>query len=75
MRCMRMDLLPTIGRPAAGPSSGSGIQRRFLYVPALRGSVLLARAAADLRFLPMADLDLVFGNGFEPGGVSALGEH
>jgi hypothetical protein len=63
----RMDLLPTLGTPAAGPPSGSGIQRRFLYVPALRGFVLLARAAADLWFLPTADLDLVFGNGFEPG--------
>lgn len=61
----RMDLLPTVGTPAGGPPSGSGIQRRFLYVPALRGFVLLARAAADLWFLPTADLDLVFGNGFE----------
>ncbi|MBE5316561.1 MAG: hypothetical protein H4O13_14305 [Xanthomonadales bacterium] len=61
----RMDLLPTSGTPAAGPPSGSGIQRRFLYVPALRGFVLLARAAAELWFLPTADLDHVFANSFE----------
>jgi hypothetical protein len=34
-------------------------------VPALRGFVLLARAAADLWFLPTADLDHVFANSFE----------
>jgi hypothetical protein len=38
----------------AGPSSGSGIQNRFRYLPALKGFVLLARASDNLYFLRVA---------------------
>jgi hypothetical protein len=38
----------------ASPPSGSGINSRLRYVPALRGFVLLAQASANLYFLRTA---------------------
>ena len=60
-----ISVLPTTGTPTAGPPSGSGIQKRFLYVPALRGFVLLPQRSSNLWFLRVAALDQLFGSGFE----------
>ena len=42
------------GKVPAAPPSGSGINSRLRYVPALRGFVLLAQASANLYFLRTA---------------------
>ena len=47
-----MSVLPTTGTPGATPSSGSGINKRFSYVPRLKGFVLVPSAASNLFFLP-----------------------
>ncbi len=60
-----LGVLPTTGMPSPGPSSGSGIQKRFLHVPALRGFVLLPQRSSTLWFLRTAPLDGLFGDGFE----------
>jgi hypothetical protein len=47
-----MSVLATTGMPAATPPSGSGINKRFRFLPTLGGFVLLPRAGANLFFLP-----------------------
>lgn len=58
-----ISVLPTTGMPAAGPASRSGIQKRFLHVPALRGFVRLPQRSSNLWFLRVAELDRLFGSG------------
>jgi hypothetical protein len=60
-----LGVLATTGLPSPGPASGSGVQKRFQYVPALRGFVLLPQRSSTLWFLRTAPLDGLFGNGFE----------
>jgi len=47
-------VLSTSGTPASAPTSGSGINRRFVYVPAYKGFVLLPQASSNLYFLRTA---------------------
>lgn len=46
-----MSVLPTTGLPAATPSSGAGINKRFRSLPTLDGFVLLPQRSANLFFL------------------------
>lgn len=49
-----MSVLSTSGTPDTAPASGAGINRRFCYVPALKGFVLLPKASSNLYFLRTA---------------------
>jgi hypothetical protein len=46
-----LSVLTTTGMPAATPTSGSGINKRFRYLPTLGGFVLQPRGSANLFFL------------------------
>lgn len=49
-----MSVLSTAGTPASTPASGAGINKRFLYVPNLKGFVLMPKSSANLWFLRTA---------------------
>lgn len=49
-----MGVLTTSGTPALTPAGGSGINKRFVYVPAYKGVVLLPQASSNLYFLRTA---------------------
>jgi transposase len=46
-----ISVLPTTGLPDAAPASGSGINKRFRYLPTLDGFVLLPQRTSSLYFL------------------------
>ncbi|MBL8913195.1 MAG: hypothetical protein JNM17_21040 [Archangium sp.] len=46
-----ISVLATTGMPAATPSSGSGINKRFRYLPTLGGFVLMPTSTSNLWFL------------------------
>lgn len=46
-----LSVLPTTGMPAAAPGSGSGVNKRFRYLPTLGGFVLLPARSTNLFFL------------------------
>lgn len=49
-----MAVLTTTGTPNAAPAGGSGINKRFAYVPAYKGFVLLPKQSSNLYFLRTA---------------------
>jgi len=49
-----MSVLATTGTPATTPASGAGINKRFQYVPNLKGFVMLPKASSNLWFLRTA---------------------
>lgn len=46
-----MSVLPTVDLPEPAPASGSGINKRFRYLPTLDGFVLLPQRTSSLYFL------------------------
>ena len=49
-----MSVLATSGTPATAPASGAGINKRFQYLPNLKGFVMLPKAGSNLWFLRTA---------------------
>ena len=46
-----ISVLATTGMPGLTPTSGSGVNKRFRYLPTLDGFVLMPRGASNLYFL------------------------
>lgn len=46
-----MSVLATTGTPSATPASGAGINKRFLYVPKLKGFVMVPKASSNIWYL------------------------
>lgn len=49
-----MSVLATTGTPATTPASGAGINKRFQYLPNLKGFVMLPKSSSNLWFLRTA---------------------
>lgn len=49
-----MSVLTTSGTPATTPASGSGVHKRFQYLPHLNGFILLPKASSNLWYLRTA---------------------